>query len=63
MRKFEAYWGRGYTKQGKRIVGMGWFTERNGYITENIAKVMALPVGKRVDLSDLSGTHTVKRIR
>ena len=63
VKKYEAYWGNGYSKKGRKVVGEKFFTQSNGYNPQDIHNIKTMAVGKRIDLSDLSGRHTVKRIK
>ncbi len=56
------FWGDGYYKDGEQVVGPEFFTDDNGYNSEAQKSIAALQVRGKVDLSDLSGSHTVERI-
>lgn len=62
-KRFLAYWGKGYTKQGSRVVSEEFFSKANGYDPQDSYNIKTMAVGRKVDLSDLSGTHTVKRVK
>lgn len=62
-KRYEAYWGSGYFKKGKKIVSPKFFTQSNGYTPQDIHKIKTMSKGKKTNLSDLSGTHIVKRIK
>ena len=56
-------WGQGYAKQFDALRDASFFCESNGYCESMIKAVNALNIGESIDLSDLSGVHTVKRIK
>lgn len=59
---FTAEWRDGYPKYSEDLPG-NWFTSARGYPARNLAALDLIAVGETLDLSDLSGTHTLKRIR
>ena len=56
------HYGRGYANQYDEQVVIGFFTEKNGYSPDDIQLIADLPIGGKIDLSDLSGHHTVTRL-
>lgn len=56
-------WGKGYEKQFEALRDSSFFCEMNGYCENMIKAVNELNVNERLDLSDLSGVHTIKRIK
>lgn len=56
-------WGQGYEKQFEAPRDASFFCENNGYCESIIKAVSALKIGESIDMSDLSGVHTVKRIK
>jgi len=63
MKKFRAYWGKGYRKKGTKVVNENFFTKSRGYSAQNIYDIKTLAKEQRINLTDMSGTHTVKRIK
>lgn len=59
---FLAYWGEGYGNPHMENVGLAFFNDTNGYAADDISRIVSLRVGETVDLTDLSGIHTVLRI-
>lgn len=60
---YECVWGAGYHAGGDELRDLSFFCEDNGYDAANLARVSELAVGETADLTDLSGVHTVTRIR
>jgi hypothetical protein len=68
--RYECVWGAGYGSDAggthdlpePQTVGMDFFQPGNGYSDKAISRVQAMQVGVTIDLSDLSGAHTVRRI-
>lgn len=63
QKRFKAYWGSGYVKTGSKIKPLSFFNINKGYDENVIYQLDMLKVGQRLDLTDLSGTHTITRIK
>jgi len=63
-KSFLTYHGEGYVKTGTNaVVGIGKFSEEEGYSPNDIATIKKMKVGQEIDLSDFSGIHTIRRLK
>jgi hypothetical protein len=62
MKQFLLVWADGYEAEEVVEIGEDSFSNDNGYSQENIDVIKSLQIGQTIDLSDLGGTHTVKRL-
>ena len=60
--KWAVIWYGGYEPTA-RIVDSRHFATSGDYTTEQIGKAIQLDIGETLDLSDLSGTHTITRVQ
>jgi hypothetical protein len=57
------FWGEGYSAEEPcKAVTIDWFCDDMGYEPEMIDRIKALGVHDTLDLTDLSGVHTVTRV-
>ena len=61
--KWKFTWGEGYYNPRDEILTSRYFQQADGYSLEEIWKIFQLDIGQTIDLSDLSGTHTVTRVQ
>ena len=59
--KWEARWSDGYPDRAEVITST--FFHGMGYETEDVGRAIQLEIGETLDLSDMSGTHTLTRIQ
>jgi hypothetical protein len=66
MKTFECFWGDGYRgEDGKSIMAyhdQDFFTLDRGYGDMESHMISTLEIGDRLDISDISGDHWVRRI-
>jgi hypothetical protein len=60
-RFYHCVWGEGYVYPQKLTVDISHFSEDNGYHIDVINRVLSLEPGQEIDLTDISGIHTVER--
>lgn len=62
MKTFKAFWGNSFSRPGNSKVGSSFFTEDNGYDSEDVAAIDALEVGEKWMSADYGSEHTVERL-
>lgn len=61
-RQYRAYWGGSFMKPGTSNLNGSFFSDDNGYDTEDVAAIAALTVGEEWISSDFGSDHVVTRL-